>query len=74
MKIVRPDTVAIQLSSGQTFAGAPAPTGSRRATDIGWLKAGETRTMSWTVRGAGTVTVSIASTRGGVDSRTLTVR
>ncbi len=97
VKIVRPDNVAILLSPGQTFAGAPAPgaggrggppqgmaggqaagvaapTGPRRATDIGWLKAGETRTMTWTVRGAGTVTVSIASTRGGVDSRTLTVR
>jgi hypothetical protein len=98
VKIVRPDTVAIQLSTGQTFVGAPPPGGGggrggpppgfaggrgagpagpaapRRASDIGWLKAGETRTLSWTVRGSGTVTVSIASTRGGVDARTLTLR
>ena len=58
---VREDTVAIQLSSGQTFAGAPAPTGSRRArpTSDGSRPARLGR-CSWTVRGAGTVTVSIA--------------
>jgi len=46
----------------------------RQTQNIGWLKPGEQRTVTWTVRGAGPVTVSIASTRGGVDSRTLTVR
>jgi hypothetical protein len=97
VKIVRPDTVAIQLSAGQSFVGLPAggagrgggfggggrgagpapagpaagPGGPRNARDIGWLKPGETRTITWTVRGPGPVTVTIASTRGGVDSRTL---
>jgi hypothetical protein len=56
-------------------AGQPgAPAGPRLAQNIGWLKAGEQQTFSWTVRGAGSVTLSIASTRGGVDSRTVAVK
>ena len=47
---------------------------SRVSQNIGWLKAGETRELSWTIRGAGEVTLGIASTRGGVDSRTVTVK
>ncbi len=92
VKIVRPDTVSLQLAAGQSFvggaggpgrggrggpppAGAPAaPTGPRRDTEIGWLKPGETRTVSWTVSGPGMVTATIGSTRGGVDSRSLTLR
>ena len=56
--------------------GGPAgpPAGPRVAQNIGWLKPGETRTFSWTVRGTGSVTVAIESTRGGVDSRTIAVR
>jgi len=30
--------------------------------------------MTWTVRGAGPVTLSIASTRGGVDTRTVALK
>ena len=100
VKIVRPDTVSLQLAAGQTFVGgAPAgpgrggrggpppgmggapgaaatttPAGPRQETEIGWLKPGETRTVSWTVRGPGMVTATIGSTRGGVDSRSVTVR
>jgi hypothetical protein len=98
VKIVRPDTVSIQLAANQTFVGGPAggtggpgfgrgggpaigpggraggPAAPRRATEIGWLKPGETRTLSWTVQGAGLVTVTIGSTRGGVETKTLTVK
>jgi hypothetical protein len=55
-------------------ATTPAPTGPRRETEIGWLKPGETRTVTWTVRGSGQVSVTVGSTRGGVDTRSLTVR
>jgi hypothetical protein len=54
---------------GGAVSGPP-----RQATEIGWLKPGEQRTVSWTVRGAGGVTLSIESTRGGVDRRTLDVK
>jgi len=56
---------------GSAGGGEAAP----RATEaIGWLKPGETRTVSWIVSGAGPVTLAIESTRGGVDRRRLTVR
>jgi hypothetical protein len=48
--------------------------GPRVSQNIGWLKAGEQREFSWTVRGAGEVTLSVASTRGGVDTRTVSVK
>jgi hypothetical protein len=51
-----------------------AAAGPRAAEQIGWLKPGETRTVSWTVAGTGTVTLAIESTRGGVDRRTLALR
>ncbi len=52
-----------------------APAGGPRASEqIGWLKPGETRTVSWTVSGNGPVTLAVESTRGGVDRRTLQVR
>jgi hypothetical protein len=101
VKIVRPDSVTIELAEGQSFVGAPAggpgrggrggggagfgrggggrggpagPVLPRRAQDIGWLKPGETRTLTWTVQGTGTATITIGSTRGGVDRRTVNVR
>ncbi len=46
----------------------------RASEAIGWLKPGETRTVSWTVTGTGPVTLAIESTRGGVDRRALQVR
>jgi hypothetical protein len=48
--------------------------GPRASEQIGWLKPGETRTVSWTVKGNGPITLAIESTRGGVDRRTLQVR
>jgi len=60
---------------GGRGGGAPDPNARRRTAEgIGWLKPGETRTVAWTVRGAGAVTVSVASTRGGTDSRTVEIR
>ena len=42
--------------------------------NIGWLKPGEQKTFSWMVRGAGDLTVRVASTRGGVDAKTIAVK
>ena len=75
VKMVRPDTCAITLAKGQELA---PPAGNqprqRAAIEIDWLKAGETRSVKWQVKGAGQVKLTIASTRGGVDSRELDVR
>jgi hypothetical protein len=54
--------------------GSAAPSAPRQTQNIDWLDPGEQRTVSWIVRGAGPVTLSIASTRGGVDTRTITLR
>jgi hypothetical protein len=57
---------------GDPAGAAQAP--RRLVQNIGWLKPGEQRTVTWTVRGAGPVTVVAGSTRGGVDRRTLDVK
>jgi hypothetical protein len=59
---------------GRGGRGGDPNTGPRASTEIGWLQPGETRTVSWTVAGAGTVVLEIGSTRGGVDRRTLDLR
>jgi len=60
---------------GGRGGGAPDPNARRRTAEgIGWLKPGETRTVAWTVRGAGAVTISVASTRGGTDSRVVEIK
>jgi len=51
-------------------AGQPA---QKATIEIGWLKPGEQKTVRWQVKGTGTVTVRIGSTRGGVDSRELSL-
>ena len=70
VKMVRPDTVTLALAQGQAFV-TPA---QGRPQEIGWLKPGETKTVSWQVKGAGTATVTIGSTRGGVDRREVEIR
>jgi hypothetical protein len=74
VKIVRPDTLALTLASGQELvkpgAGKPA---QQRLIELGSLKPGESRTVSWQVKGAGKAAVAISSTRGGVDRRDVTV-
>ena len=62
---------------GRGGPGGPATaptTGPRQSSELGWLKPGEQKTVSWTVRGAGNVTVGIESTRGGVDRRTVSLK
>lgn len=107
VKMVREDTVTIELAKGQAIVRPEPPPGERgrggqgrgggrgqaaggrggrgqepgdpdrppRASEtIGWLDPGQQRTVSWKVRGTGEVTLTIGSTRGGVDTRTLDVR
>lgn len=64
---------------GAGFGGrggaAPDPNARRRTAEgIGWLKPGETKTVSWLVRGAGPVTITVGSTRGGVATQTLEIK
>ena len=55
--------------------GAPDPNARRRTAEgIGWLKPGETKTLTWLVRGAGPVTVTVGSTRGGVATQTVEIK
>jgi hypothetical protein len=75
VKIVRPDTCTIALAKGQTLADPPAGQLRQRASiEIDWLQPGETKSVSWRVKGTGTATVSIGSTRGGTDRRELTLK
>jgi hypothetical protein len=74
VKMVKPDTVAITLSAGQQLAKPAAGKAAPQASvEIGWLKPGETRTVAWQVKGKGKATVTVGSTRGGVDRREVTV-
>lgn len=60
---------------GGRGGAAPDPNARRRTAEgIGWLKPGETRTIAWTVRGAGPVTITVGSTRGGTDSRVVEIK
>jgi hypothetical protein len=52
---------------------APKPPQAREV-EIGSLKAGETRTVSWQVKGSGSLTVAIRSTRGGVDKKDVSLQ
>ena len=52
--------------------GAEVP--ARANEDIGWLKAGETKTVTFKVKGTGTAKVTIGSTRGGVDTTTVEIK
>jgi hypothetical protein len=90
VKMVRPDTATITLAKGQELvqpdpSEAAAPVGGtgavptreprqRTAIEIGWLKPGETRRVSWQVIGSGEVQLTIGSTRGGLDTRNLSVK
>ena len=75
VKMVRPDTCTITLAKGQELVQPPAGQPRQRAAiEIDWLKPGETKSVSWRVRGAGEVTVTVGSTRGGTDSRPLALK
>jgi hypothetical protein len=75
VKIVRPDAATLTLGQGQELvkpAAGKAP--QQRAIEIGSLKAGEIRAVSWQVKGTGAVSVAISSTRGGVDKKDATLQ
>jgi hypothetical protein len=74
VKMVKPDVVSVRLAQGQELAKGADGKAPQAAQDIGWLKPGETRVVKWQVKGAGTATVTIASTRGGVQHRTVDVK
>ena len=74
VKIVRPDVCTIRLGSGQELAKTSDGKIQPTMIEIGWLKPGETKTVTWHVKGAGTATVSVASTRGGIDRRDAEVK
>jgi hypothetical protein len=74
VKIVRPDACSIRLAAGQELVKTADGKNQSPTIEIGWLKPGESRTVTWLVKGAGTATVSIASTRGGVDRKDVVVR
>jgi hypothetical protein len=72
VKIVRPDAFTITLAQGQELAKPATGKPQQRIVEIGSLKAGETKSVTWQVKGTGTVTVGFSSTRGGVDRREAT--
>ena len=86
VKMVRPDSVSIDLGEGQAVVrSAPAPQAGRgggapqglqrRAVEeIGWLKPGEKKTVTFKVRGPGTAKVTVGSTRGGVHAVPVEIR
>jgi hypothetical protein len=74
VKMVRPDTCTITLAKGQELLPPAAGAARQRTTiEIDWLKPGETRSVKWQVKGTGTIKVAVGSTRGGLDSRELTL-
>ena len=55
VKMVRPDTCTITLAKGQELlAPAAGEPRQRAAIEIDWLKPGETKSVKWQVKGAGT--------------------
>ena len=77
VKMVRPDTASITLAKGQELVQPAAETKrprQRAAIEIDWLKPGETKRVTWQVKGAGDVRLTIGSTRGGVDARTISMK
>jgi hypothetical protein len=75
VKMVRPDTCVLRLAKGQELVEPAAGQARQRTSiEIDWLKPGETKSVSWQVKGSGKVSVAIESTRGGVDSRDLELK
>jgi hypothetical protein len=75
VKMVRPDTCTITLVKGQELVQpAEGQPRQRAAIEIDWLKPGETKRVTWRVKGTGQVKVAIGSTRGGTDSRQLDLK
>jgi hypothetical protein len=74
VKIVRPDACAIRLAAGQELVKTPDGKSQPATIEIGWLKPGESKTVTWQVKGPGMATVTASSTRGGVDKTDVAVK
>ena len=74
VKIVRPDACTIRLAPGQELVKTAQGRAQPATIEIGWLKPGESKTVSWQVQGIGSATVTAASTRGGVDRREVAIK
>lgn len=75
--IVRPEGAAQggrQGGGGGMFGGQGPASSSRASEEIGWLKPGETKTVTFKVKGAGTANVTFGSTRGGVAKTTVEIK
>jgi hypothetical protein len=74
VKMVKPDTVTLALDKGQELARpAPGKAAQRMSIEIGWLEPGETKTVTWQVKGPGKATVTVGSTRGGIGVREVSI-
>jgi hypothetical protein len=81
IKIVRPDTASIEFDRELTRdkkVEIIEPEVRNKSHEMGWLKEGERKTATWKVRLNGIesakATISILSTRGGVDRREVELR
>jgi hypothetical protein len=74
IKIVRPDSCTIRLAEGQELVKTADGKNQPATIEIGSLKAGESRTVSWQVKGAGSPTVTADSTRGWVARKDVTIK
>jgi hypothetical protein len=74
VKIVRPDSCTIRLAPGQELVKTADGRNQSSDIEIGWLKAGESKTVAWQVKGAGTASLSVSSTRGGIDRRDVAIK
>jgi hypothetical protein len=74
IKIVRPDACAIRLAPGQELVKTAEGRNQPATVEIGWLKPGESKTVTWQVKGPGTAMVTVSSTRGGIDRKDVAIR
>jgi hypothetical protein len=72
VKIVRPDTCSLTLA-GATLSAQEGKPAQRPMQELGWLKAGEQKSITWRVKGTGKATINLSSTRGGIDRKDVNV-
>jgi hypothetical protein len=73
VKIVRPDSLAVVLSGATLAPAAEGQAAQRPTQELGWLKAGEKKTITWRVKGTGKATINLSSTRGGIDKKEVAI-
>jgi hypothetical protein len=75
VKMVRPDTCTITLAKGQTLLARPEGQPRQRPSiEVDWLNPGESKRVTWQVKGPGKASVAVASTRGGIDRREIEIK